>query len=45
VIVYERQGTTLVYSLNVSAFEEALGAVIELFSGARRPRLRKERRA
>ncbi len=32
-VAYERQGTTLVYSLNVSAAEEALAAVIELFSG------------
>jgi DNA-binding transcriptional ArsR family regulator len=30
-IVYERQGTTLVYSVNQSMFEEALGALIELF--------------
>ncbi len=30
-IVAERRGTTIVYSLNLSAFEEALGAVIDLF--------------
>lgn len=31
-IVAERRGTTIGYSLNVSAFEEALGAVMELFA-------------
>lgn len=30
-IVAERQGTTLVYSLNVSAAEESIGAVMEIF--------------
>ncbi len=30
-IVTERQGTTIVYSLDVSAFEEATAAVMELF--------------
>jgi DNA-binding transcriptional ArsR family regulator len=30
-IVPERRGTTIVYSLNVSAAEEALGAVMEIF--------------
>ncbi len=30
-IVTERQGTTIVYSLDVSAFEEAMAAVMELF--------------
>lgn len=30
-IVAERQGTRLVYSLNVSVFEEALSATLELF--------------
>jgi DNA-binding transcriptional ArsR family regulator len=35
-IVSERRGTTIVYSLNASAFEEALAAVLELFDvGAR----------
>lgn len=29
-IVSERKGTTIVYSLNVSAFEEAMAAVLEL---------------
>ena len=44
-IVYERQGTSLVYSLNVSAFEEALSAVMELFQVGKPARRRKERRA
>lgn len=35
-IVPERRGTTIVYSLNVSVFEEALGAVMDL--AQRRPR-------
>lgn len=35
-VVSERRGTTLVYSLNLSAIEEALGALIELF-GRRKP--------
>ncbi len=30
-IVTERQGTTIVYSLDISAFEEATAAVMELF--------------
>jgi DNA-binding transcriptional ArsR family regulator len=30
-IVAERQGTRIVYSLNLSAFEEALSATLELF--------------
>jgi DNA-binding transcriptional ArsR family regulator len=30
-IVSERTGTTIVYSLNVSAFEQTLAAVLELF--------------
>ena len=29
-IVAEKQGTSLVYSLNASAFDEAIGAVMEL---------------
>ena len=32
-IVSERRGTSIVYSLNVSAFEEALGVVLDLFQG------------
>lgn len=39
-IVSERRGTSIVYSLNVSAFEEALAAVIELLNTRRE---RKER--
>jgi len=37
-IVSERTGTTIVYSLNVSAFEEMLVAVVQLFdvSGQRK---------
>lgn len=31
-IVAERQGTSIVYSLNASAFEEALAAVMELLA-------------
>ncbi len=31
-IVSERKATTIVYSLNVSVFEEALGAVIQLLN-------------
>lgn len=30
-IVSERNGTTIVYSLNVSAFEETAAAIMELF--------------
>ena len=30
-ILPERRGTTILYSLNVSAFEEALAAVLEIF--------------
>jgi DNA-binding transcriptional ArsR family regulator len=32
-VVYERHGTSLVYSLNESVFEAAFAAVLELFSG------------
>jgi len=32
-IVAERRGTAIVYSLNSSAFEEALAAVLELLAG------------
>lgn len=34
-IVAEKQGTSLVYSLNASAFDEAVGAVVQLLG--RRP--------
>jgi DNA-binding transcriptional ArsR family regulator len=37
-IVAERRGTTIVYSLNLSAFEEALGAVLEMFGEGRKAR-------
>ncbi len=36
-IVTERQGTTIVYSLNVSAAEETLSAVLELFGVGKQP--------
>lgn len=32
-IVSERQGTSIVYSLNVSAFEEGISAVLQLLAG------------
>lgn len=32
-IVSERQGTTIVYSLNVSVFEEGMAAVLQLLGG------------
>ena len=35
-IVAERQGTTIVYSANVSAIEEALGAVVGLLGSRAR---------
>ncbi len=35
-IVAERRGTTIVYSLHLSAFEEGLGAVIEMFGAGRK---------
>jgi ArsR family transcriptional regulator len=35
-VVSERRGTTVVYSLNVSAFEQALAAVMELLDTSRR---------
>lgn len=35
-IVSERRGTTVRYSLNLSAFEEAMAAVLELFETRRR---------
>lgn len=36
-IVSERTGTRIVYSLNVSAFEEALAAVLQFFDVGERP--------
>lgn len=41
-IVSERRGTSIVYSLNVSAFEEALAAVMDLLKAGRS---RKERKS
>ncbi|MBI5711641.1 MAG: winged helix-turn-helix transcriptional regulator [Candidatus Eisenbacteria bacterium] len=41
-IVSERHGTTIVYSLNLSAFEEALSAVMDLLH-AGRPRPERKR--
>jgi len=35
-IVAERRGTSIVYSLNLSAFEEAMSAVLELLETRRR---------
>jgi ArsR family transcriptional regulator, arsenate/arsenite/antimonite-responsive transcriptional repressor len=35
-IVAERRGTSIVYSLNLSAFEEAMSAVLELLEPRRR---------
>lgn len=40
-IVAERRGTTIVYSLNLSAFEEAASAILDLLG----PRPAKRRRA
>jgi len=37
-IVSERTGTTIVYSLNVSAFEDMLGAVLEMFDVGEQPK-------
>jgi DNA-binding transcriptional ArsR family regulator len=41
-VVTERRGTTIVYSLNLSAFEEAASAIIDLMShrNARKERSR-----
>ena len=36
-VVSERQGTAIVYSLNASVLDDTLAAVQELFSRARRP--------
>ncbi len=41
-VVSERRGTTILYSLNLSAFEEAMAAVLELLETRR---TRKERRS
>ncbi len=41
-VVTERRGSTIVYSLNASAWEEAMGAVLDLFEAGRR---RKERKS
>ena len=41
-IVAERRGTRILYSLNLSAFEEAMSAVLDLLEPRRR---RKEKRA
>lgn len=35
-IVSERRGTTILYSLNLSAFEEAMSAVLDLLEPRRR---------
>ena len=37
-IVAERRGTSIVYSLNLSAFEEAMSAVLDLLETRRRGR-------
>jgi ArsR family transcriptional regulator, repressor of sdpIR and other operons len=42
-IVYERQGTSLVYSLNVSVFEEMLASVMAFFDVGDPKRRKKER--
>ncbi|TMQ69581.1 MAG: helix-turn-helix transcriptional regulator [Candidatus Eisenbacteria bacterium] len=44
-VLSERRGTTIVYSLNVSAFEDALAAVLDLLETKRRRRNREDRRA
>ena len=41
-IVAERRGTTILYSLNLSAFEEAMSAVLDLLETRHR---RKEKRS
>lgn len=44
-VVRERRGTSIVYSVNASAFEEALSGLLELFEGRRaRSPLRLSRR-
>ena len=40
-IVAERQGTRIVYSLNLSAFEEALSAALELLGAGKDGRRRR----
>lgn len=42
-VVTERRGTTIVYSVNVSAFEEAVGAVLELLGPGKVPRSEEEK--
>ena len=42
-IVAERRGTTVIYSLNVSALEEALAAAMELLGTGRSRRRGKEK--
>ncbi len=39
-IVAERKGTTLVYSLNVSAAEESIGALMDIFRVGHTPKER-----
>ena len=39
-IVSERKATTIVYSLNVSVFEEALGAVLQLLDAKGKGKVR-----
>jgi DNA-binding transcriptional ArsR family regulator len=34
-VVFERRGTTIVYSLNLSTFEEAASALLDLFGRSR----------
>jgi DNA-binding transcriptional ArsR family regulator len=36
-VVTERRGTTIVYSLNLSAFEEAVGVLMEILDRRSRP--------
>jgi ArsR family transcriptional regulator, arsenate/arsenite/antimonite-responsive transcriptional repressor len=43
-ILAEKQGTTITYSLNVSAFEDTLAAVLELFQVGKTPVKRKRAR-
>jgi DNA-binding transcriptional ArsR family regulator len=40
-IVSERRGTSIVYSLNLSAFEELVSAVLDMRNGRGRPGRRK----
>jgi DNA-binding transcriptional ArsR family regulator len=43
--VYERQGTSLVYSLNLSVVEETMAAVVDLLSARTREGRQRRRRA